>query len=183
MGYFSVSSGNTSLDRLNNLSKYLLASLAISPFHDDPYMKVMHAYDAIIPPQAPITPPTVFPPSPVLPLSPMFDPRDFFLPKEILPPRKQAHFLSLSSTDLSAQPQAFEIRENYHGALDTSHTCHEEQIKDILNHLYELALDHIKEMKGHVDGRVIIHQDFDKLKTELQEARAQIARLHEANET
>nr|GFA52009.1 hypothetical protein [Tanacetum cinerariifolium] len=76
----------------------------------------MHAYDAIIPPQAPIAPLTVLPPSLVLPLSPMFDPQDFFLPKEIMPPHKQTYFLSLSSTDLSAEPQAFEIRENYHGA-------------------------------------------------------------------
>nr|GEU78608.1 hypothetical protein [Tanacetum cinerariifolium] len=91
-------------------------------------------------PQAHIAPPTVLPPSPALPLSPMFDPHDFFLPKEILPPRKQAHFLSLSSTDLSAQPKAFEIGENYHDAQDTSHTRHKEQIKDILNHLDELSL-------------------------------------------
>nr|GEW84320.1 hypothetical protein [Tanacetum cinerariifolium] len=135
-------------------------------------MKVMHAYDAIIPPQAPIAPPTILHPSLVLPLSPMFDPQYFFLPKEILQPRKQAYFLSLFSTDLSAQPQAFEIGENYHSAPDTSHTHHEEQIKDILNHLDELSLDHIEEMEGHVDGRVIIQQDFDKLKTELQKARA-----------
>ncbi|GJR82164.1 hypothetical protein Tco_0152949 [Tanacetum coccineum] len=45
------------------------ASLAISPFHDDPYMKVMQAYNATndespIPlPQAPIAPPTVLPSS------------------------------------------------------------------------------------------------------------------------
>nr|GEY56863.1 hypothetical protein [Tanacetum cinerariifolium] len=97
--------------------------------------------------------------------------------KEILPPRKQAHFLSLSSTNLSAQPQAFEIAKNYHGAPDTSHTRHEERIKDILNHFDELSLDHIEEMKGHVDGRETIQQDFDKLKTELQEARGQIAGL------
>ncbi|GJS98719.1 reverse transcriptase domain-containing protein [Tanacetum coccineum] len=100
-------------------------TVTISPFHDDPYMKVMQAYNATsnespIPPlQAPITPPNVLPPSPVLPLSPIFDPQDFFLPDEILPPQKWAHFLSLSSTDLSAQPQAFEIGENYHGAPDT----------------------------------------------------------------
>nr|GEX66403.1 hypothetical protein [Tanacetum cinerariifolium] len=137
----------------------------------------MHAYDAIIPPQAHIAPPTVLPPSPVLPLSPMFDPQDFFLPKKILPPRKQAHFLSLSSTDLSTQPQAFKIGENYHGAPDTSHTRHEEHVEDILNHLDKLSLDHIEEIKGHVDGQVMIQQDFDKLKTELQEARAQIAGL------
>ncbi|GKA73907.1 hypothetical protein Tco_0780209, partial [Tanacetum coccineum] len=52
-----------------DLSKYLLASLAILPFHDDPYMKVMQAYNATsnespIPlPQTPIAPPTVLPPS------------------------------------------------------------------------------------------------------------------------
>nr|GEZ15586.1 hypothetical protein [Tanacetum cinerariifolium] len=77
--YFPASSGNTFPDPLEDLSKYLLASLAISCFHDDSYMKVMQAYNAtsnesIIPPQAPITPPTVLPSSPVLSLSPMFDP-------------------------------------------------------------------------------------------------------------
>nr|GEX40139.1 reverse transcriptase domain-containing protein [Tanacetum cinerariifolium] len=47
------------------------APLAISPFYDDPYMKVMQAYNAtsneshIPPPQAPIAPPTILPPSPV----------------------------------------------------------------------------------------------------------------------
>nr|GEV16817.1 ribonuclease H-like domain-containing protein [Tanacetum cinerariifolium] len=137
----------------------------------------MHAYDAIMPLQVPIAPLTILPPSSVLPLSPMFDPQDFFLPKEILPPRKQAHFLLLSSTDLSAQPQTFEIGENYHGASGTSHIRHEEQIEDILNPLDELSLEHIVEIEGHVDGRVIIQQDFDKLKTELQEAHAQIAEL------
>nr|GEX25202.1 reverse transcriptase domain-containing protein [Tanacetum cinerariifolium] len=62
-------------------------------------------------------------------------------------------------------------------APDTLHTRHEEQIEDILNHLDELSLGHVMEMKGHVDGRVIIQQDFNKLKTELKEAHAQIARL------
>ncbi|GJV15648.1 hypothetical protein Tco_1360971 [Tanacetum coccineum] len=69
--YSLASPGNTSLNHSDDLSKYLLASLAISPFHDDPYMKVMQAYNATtnespIPlPQAPIAPPTVLPPSPV----------------------------------------------------------------------------------------------------------------------
>ncbi|GJY91689.1 hypothetical protein Tco_0507471 [Tanacetum coccineum] len=71
--------------------------------------------------------------------------------------------------------------ENYHGAPDTSYAHHEEQIEDILNHLDELSLDHVEEMEdnveGFVDGRVITQQDFDKLKTKLQESRAQIARL------
>ncbi|GKB41849.1 hypothetical protein Tco_0886791 [Tanacetum coccineum] len=90
--YSSASPGNTSLDPLDDLSKYRLASLAISPFHDDPYIKVMQAYNAtsnelpILLPQAPIAPPTVLPPSLVLPL---FDPQDFFLPEEILPCESQ----------------------------------------------------------------------------------------------
>ncbi|GJS12680.1 reverse transcriptase domain-containing protein [Tanacetum coccineum] len=72
--YSPTSPGNTSPDPLNDLSKYLLTSLAISPFHDDPYIKVMQAYNATsnelpIPlPQAPIAP-TVLPLSPVLPLT------------------------------------------------------------------------------------------------------------------
>ncbi|GKA16327.1 hypothetical protein Tco_0696074, partial [Tanacetum coccineum] len=108
--YFPASPRNTSPDPSDDLSKYLLASLAISPFHDDPYIKVMQAYNATsnespIPlPQASIALQTVLPPSPVLPLSPMFDPRDLLLPEEILPSRKRAHFLS-SSSDFSTPPQ------------------------------------------------------------------------------
>ncbi|GJT14756.1 hypothetical protein Tco_0873462 [Tanacetum coccineum] len=108
--YFPDSLGNTFSDPSEDLSKDLLASLTISPFHDDPYMKVMQAYNATsnespIPlPQAPIAPPTVFPPPPVLPSSPLFDPPDFFLPEEIFPPQKRARFLLSSSTDSSAQP-------------------------------------------------------------------------------
>ncbi|GKA08371.1 putative reverse transcriptase domain-containing protein [Tanacetum coccineum] len=75
--YSPASPGNTSPDPSDDLSKYLLPSLAISPFHDDPYMKVMQAYNATsnelhIPlPQAPIAPLTVLPLSLVLPLSPI----------------------------------------------------------------------------------------------------------------
>ncbi|GJW71321.1 hypothetical protein Tco_0128238 [Tanacetum coccineum] len=141
LDYFPASPGNTSPDPSDDLSKYLLASLAIPRFHDDPYMKVMQAYNATsnvspIPPlQAPIAPPTILPPSPVLPLSLMFDPQDFFLPEEILPPQKRA-------------------RENYHGALDTSYERHKEHIEDILNHLDELSLDHVEEMEDNVEGLV-----------------------------
>ncbi|GJZ48090.1 hypothetical protein Tco_0601922 [Tanacetum coccineum] len=90
--YSPASPGNTPSDSSDDLNKDLLASLAILPFHDDPYMKVMQAYNATsnespIPlPRAPIAPPTILPPSPVLPPSPMFDPQDFFIPEEILPP-------------------------------------------------------------------------------------------------
>ncbi|GJX66664.1 hypothetical protein Tco_0301007 [Tanacetum coccineum] len=92
--YSPASPGNTSSDPSEELSKDLLASLAISPFHDNPYMKVKQAYNAtnnespIPPPRAPIAPPTILPLFPVLPPSLLFDSRDFFLPEEILPPQK-----------------------------------------------------------------------------------------------
>ncbi|GJU80053.1 hypothetical protein Tco_1282418 [Tanacetum coccineum] len=73
--YFPASPGNTSPNFLDDLTKDLLASLALSPFYDDPYMKVVQAYDATdnelpIPPQALIAPSTILPPSLV---SPMFN--------------------------------------------------------------------------------------------------------------
>ncbi|GKA97608.1 hypothetical protein Tco_0825502 [Tanacetum coccineum] len=63
--YSLASPGNTSFDPSEDSSKDCSASLTISPFHDDPYMKVMQAYNATnnespIPlPQAPITPPLI----------------------------------------------------------------------------------------------------------------------------
>ncbi|GJR99914.1 putative reverse transcriptase domain-containing protein [Tanacetum coccineum] len=84
--YFPASPGNTSSESSNNSSGLVpIASPTLSLFHNDPYMKVMQAYDAISPPQVTIPPPTVVPPSPML--SPMFDSRDFFPPKEIPPPK------------------------------------------------------------------------------------------------
>ncbi|GJZ23205.1 hypothetical protein Tco_0560664 [Tanacetum coccineum] len=180
--YFPATPRNTSSDYSDDLSKYLFASLAISPFHDDPYMKVMQAYNATsnespIPlPQAPIAPPTILPLSLVLSPSPLFDPRDFFIPKEILPPQKRAYFLSSFSADSSAPPQVFETGESSHV---TRLERHEEQINAILNHLDELPLERIEHMKDKIEGLgnglVIIQRDFDQLEIKLQEARTQIA--------
>nr|GEU81105.1 putative reverse transcriptase domain-containing protein [Tanacetum cinerariifolium] len=69
--YSSASPRNAFSDPSEDLSKDLWASLAISPFHDDPYIKVMQAYNAtsnesLISPRAPVAPPTVLPPSLVL---------------------------------------------------------------------------------------------------------------------
>ncbi|GKF39125.1 hypothetical protein Tco_0119186, partial [Tanacetum coccineum] len=139
--YSPASSVNTFSDPSEYLSKDLLASLAISPFHDDPYMKVMQAYNATsnkspIPLQrASIAPSPVLPPSPV-----------------------------------------FETGESSHV---THLERHEEQIETILNHLDELPLERIEHVEDKIEGlgngRVIIHQDFDQLEIELQEARTQIS--------
>nr|GEV01176.1 hypothetical protein [Tanacetum cinerariifolium] len=78
--YTTASPGNISSDPPDNLSKYLFASLAILPFHN------VQAYNAVankplIPPQDPITLPTIFTPSLVLPPSPLFNPRCFLFLK------------------------------------------------------------------------------------------------------
>nr|GEU46271.1 hypothetical protein [Tanacetum cinerariifolium] len=71
--YFPASPRNISPNPPDNLSKYLLASLAILPFHD------MQEYNDVankppIPPQDLITPPTILTLSSILPPSLLFDP-------------------------------------------------------------------------------------------------------------
>nr|GEZ97171.1 reverse transcriptase domain-containing protein [Tanacetum cinerariifolium] len=45
--YFPATSGNNSPNSLDDFTKYLLATLVFSPLHDNLYMEVMPAYDAI----------------------------------------------------------------------------------------------------------------------------------------
>nr|GEV00118.1 reverse transcriptase domain-containing protein [Tanacetum cinerariifolium] len=61
-----------------------IALPTLSLLHDDPYIKVMHAYYAK---ESSIPPPVIMPPSPML--SPMFNPQEFFLPEKLLPPKKR----------------------------------------------------------------------------------------------
>ncbi|GKE64488.1 hypothetical protein Tco_1518649 [Tanacetum coccineum] len=86
--------------------------------------------------------------------------------KELLQLKKRGHDRSSSST--SALPQAFEIGES---SRKISLEHHEEQIKEILNHIDELSLNHIEhiedKIKGLGNGREIIQQDFDNLEAEL----------------
>nr|GEY57242.1 hypothetical protein [Tanacetum cinerariifolium] len=94
-----ASPGNTFSESSNNSSGLVpIASPTLSLFHDDPYMKVMHAYYAK---ESPIPPPVIIPPSP------MFNPQEFFLLEELLPPKKQGRDRSSSST--YALPQELEI--------------------------------------------------------------------------
>ncbi|GJS76446.1 hypothetical protein Tco_0726327 [Tanacetum coccineum] len=88
----------------NSFGVVPIVSPTLSLFHDDPYMKVMHAYYAK---ESPIPPPTIMPPSSI---SPMFNPQEFFLPEELLSPKKQGHNQSFFST--SALPQEFEMGES-----------------------------------------------------------------------
>ncbi|GJR32804.1 hypothetical protein Tco_1109036 [Tanacetum coccineum] len=78
--YFPVTPGNIYPNSSDDLTKDLLSSLSISPFHNDLYMKVIQTYDAIPPPQVIIVLPAIVPP-------PMFDTRDFFPPEEITSPK------------------------------------------------------------------------------------------------
>ncbi|GKF97023.1 hypothetical protein Tco_0292844, partial [Tanacetum coccineum] len=82
------------------------------------------------------------------------------------------------SSSTSALPQEFEIGEISH---KTSLERHEEQIKEILNHLDELSLDRIEHIEDKIEGlrkgRVIKQQDFNNLEAELRESHTQIAKL------
>ncbi|GKA77580.1 hypothetical protein Tco_0784041 [Tanacetum coccineum] len=60
--YLPASPGNTYSSSSNNSFGLVpIASPTLSLFHDNPYMKVMQAYDAISPRQVTIPPPTVLP--------------------------------------------------------------------------------------------------------------------------
>nr|GEV46638.1 putative reverse transcriptase domain-containing protein [Tanacetum cinerariifolium] len=144
--YVLASPGKTYSSSLNNsFSLVPIASPTLSLFHDDPYMKVMHAYYAK---ESPIPLPVIMPPYPML--LPMFNPQELFLTKELLPLKKQGRDRSSSSTPTLTQE--FDIGES---SRKTNLERHEEQIKEMLNHLDELSLD----------------------QTELQEPRAQVAKL------
>nr|GEV58011.1 reverse transcriptase domain-containing protein [Tanacetum cinerariifolium] len=56
------------------------------------------------------------------------------------------------------------------------------KIEGILNHLDEISLDRIEHIEDKIEGlgqgQVVIQQDFNTLEDELQQARAQITKLH-----
>nr|GEU53338.1 reverse transcriptase domain-containing protein [Tanacetum cinerariifolium] len=85
----------------NSFGLVPIASPTLSLFHDDPYMKVMHAYYAN---ELPISPPTIMPPSLVLSLSPMFDSREIPPPKDTETPVESPIPISPSSSVGSLSP-------------------------------------------------------------------------------
>ncbi|GJU06471.1 hypothetical protein Tco_1122901 [Tanacetum coccineum] len=99
--YVPASSRKTYSVSSNSFGVVPITSPTLSLFHDDPFMKVMHAYYAK---ESPIPPPTI------VPSSSMFNPQEFFLPEELLSPKKQGHNQSFSST--STLHREFEMGES-----------------------------------------------------------------------
>nr|GEU49089.1 hypothetical protein [Tanacetum cinerariifolium] len=180
---------NTPSESLNN--SYGLVSIVsptLSLFHDDPYIKVMHAYDATIPPQVLIPSPIIVPPS--LMLSLIFNPQEFFVLGELLPPKEQVNYLTSSPTDsfnpfrrqaytlvppsfLVYTPTPPHIIKIGKSSIKMHLKHHEKQIEDILNYLEELSFHCIEKIKERlVNGWTIIQRDFDELKTKLESVRS-----------
>nr|GEU55398.1 hypothetical protein [Tanacetum cinerariifolium] len=166
--YVPTSSGKTYSSSSNSFGIVLIGSPSLSLFHNDPYMKVLQAF---------YTEKSPIPPLIITPPSSMPNPQEFFLPEAFLSPKKQGHVQSSSST--STVPQIFDIGES---SRKTSLERHKEDIKGIQNHLDKLSLDRIEHIENKIEGlgqgRVIIQQYFDTLEAELQQARAQITKLH-----
>ncbi|GJX13263.1 hypothetical protein Tco_0205021 [Tanacetum coccineum] len=184
--YFPASSESSSFNSLED-SKDNMIQPVFSPFYNNPYLKNVQAFYAKELPISspdPITPPAILTPSPVLPPSLLFDPRYFFVPEELLPPKKQIHSPSSSSTTLSnssrnqtcdlvspslsvytpTPPQVFDIGKC---SIKMHLKHHEEQVEDILNYLEELSFYCIERMEeGRTNG--------SELKTELKRIRTQI---------
>ncbi|GJU68894.1 reverse transcriptase domain-containing protein [Tanacetum coccineum] len=98
--YFPASSGSSSFNSLENSTDNMIPPV-FSSFYNNPCLKDVQAFYAkespILSPD-PIASPAILTPSPILPPSLLFDPRYFFVPEELLPPKKQIHSPSSSST-------------------------------------------------------------------------------------
>ncbi|GKB97769.1 reverse transcriptase domain-containing protein [Tanacetum coccineum] len=91
--YVPASPGKTYSSSSNNSFGLVPIALpTLSLFHDDPFIKVMHAYYAK---ESHIPPPAIVPPSS------MFNPQEFFLPEELLMPPKRT-----STSEAPAMTQA-----------------------------------------------------------------------------
>nr|GFA19740.1 hypothetical protein [Tanacetum cinerariifolium] len=156
-----ASPGKTYSSASNNSTDVIPpTSSNFSLFHGDPYINIMNAYATFTPSPIPIPPPIIKPPSESL---------EFFLPKELPSPKKQK------------QNQYFQDYEMGERSHDSTLEQHIKQIEEILNHLDELPLDRIERIKDVVEGldkgRVIIQQDYDQMRVELQKIRSQVFKL------
>nr|GEX52391.1 putative reverse transcriptase domain-containing protein [Tanacetum cinerariifolium] len=125
--YSPASPGKTYSGASNNSTDVIPpTSSDFSLFHK---INVKNDYATFTPSPIHIPPPTIKSPSP-----------KFFLPKELLSPkeRKQDQYF-----------QDYEMGESSH---DSTLEQHRKQIEEILNHLDELPLDHIKRIEDDVEG-------------------------------
>ncbi|GJT76192.1 hypothetical protein Tco_1042917 [Tanacetum coccineum] len=188
--YFPASAGSSSFNSSENSNDNMIL-LVFSSFYNNTYLKdvqVIYAKELPISSLDPITPPAILTLSSILPPSLLFNPRYFCVPEELLPPKKQIHSPSSSSTTLfnssrnqiynlvspsslvytPTPPPIFEIGKCL---IKMYLKHHEEQIEDILNYLEELSFHHIEKMEeGRID-RMIIRRNSDKLKTKLKKIR------------
>ncbi|GJS29884.1 hypothetical protein Tco_0490504 [Tanacetum coccineum] len=192
--YFPTSSESSSFNSSENSKDNMIPPVFL-PFYNNPCLKdvqTFYAKESPISSPDPTTPPAILTPSPVLPPSLLFDPRYFFVPEELLPPKKQIHSLSSSSTTLSnssrnqtcdlvspsflvyTPTQIFEIGKS---SIKIHLKHQEEQIEDILNYLEELSFHHIEKMEEGRINRMIIRRNGNELKTELKRIRTQIIKL------
>nr|GFB90294.1 hypothetical protein [Tanacetum cinerariifolium] len=159
--YFTASPGKTYSSTSNNSTDVIPpTSSNFSLFHNDPYINVINAYATFTPSPIPIPPPTIKSPS---------DSLEFFLPKELLSPKKKK------------QDQYFHDYEMGESSHESTLEQHKKHIKEILNHLDKLPLDHIERIEDDVEGlgkgRIIIQQDYDQIKVEFQKSRSQEFKL------
>nr|GEX91080.1 hypothetical protein [Tanacetum cinerariifolium] len=190
--YVPTSPGKTYSSSSNSFGLVPIASLSLLLFHNDSYMKVLQAFytkESPIPLPNHVTLPVILTPSPLLPPSPLFDPWYFFVPEDLLPPKKQIHPPSSSSTTLSnssrkqacilvspsfstytpTPPQIYKLGKS---SIKMHEKHHEEQVESILNYLEELSFHRIKKIEERlINGWIIIPRDFDEVETKLKEAR------------
>nr|GEX22727.1 hypothetical protein [Tanacetum cinerariifolium] len=130
--YSPASPSKTYSSASNNSTNVISpTSSNFSLFHNDPYINVMNAYATFTPSPIPIPPPTI---------KSLSESLEFFLSKELLSPKKQKQ---------DPYFQDYEIGESSH---DSALEQHGKQIEEILNHLDELPLDHIKRIGDDVEG-------------------------------
>nr|GEX93999.1 hypothetical protein [Tanacetum cinerariifolium] len=99
--YVPASLGKTySSSSKNSFGLVSIASPTLSLFHDDPYMKVMHAYYAK---ESHIPPPVIMHPSPMP--SPMFNSQEFFLPNTYL--QDSLMVAATGKIHVNSQPHAY----------------------------------------------------------------------------
>nr|GEX83786.1 hypothetical protein [Tanacetum cinerariifolium] len=99
LDYFPASSGKIYSNASNNSTGKIPPKF--SPFYNIKDIQAFYAKKLPISSPDPITPPVILTPSLVFPPSLLFDPRYFFVPEELLPPKKETHPPSSSSTTVS----------------------------------------------------------------------------------